>query len=236
MKTTQQAREGFTKLSPLEAGRRIFAAEGVRGLYRGGTPLVVGGALMRSAQFGVYENALELLTALKPKPDDYAPAYVVDPWVAAAGFCGGVGRGVVEAPFEFVKVRRQVDRPWKLAEVYRGSAVTVVRNAGLFTAFACYMDFTKRALGQDVSPFVLGALAANGAWLTIWPLDVVKSRVQSGRYEGGWTKQLSEVVRTGVLFRGLLPGLLRSTIANGASMTVFVWVKNALAPVVETHA
>lgn len=31
----------------------LFKAEGLRGLYRGGVPLAIGGSLMRSAQFGV---------------------------------------------------------------------------------------------------------------------------------------------------------------------------------------
>jgi len=33
--------------------RELYGTEGIRGLYRGGIPLLVGGSLMRSAQFGV---------------------------------------------------------------------------------------------------------------------------------------------------------------------------------------
>ena len=36
----------------------IYKSEGVRGLYRGGVPLIIGGALMRSSQFGVYDIVL----------------------------------------------------------------------------------------------------------------------------------------------------------------------------------
>ena len=42
-------------------GRALFRREGVRGLYRGGLPLLLSGSLMRSAQFGVqlaYQNIL----------------------------------------------------------------------------------------------------------------------------------------------------------------------------------
>jgi len=31
----------------------LYSSEGIRGLYRGGLPLVIGGSVMRSAQFGV---------------------------------------------------------------------------------------------------------------------------------------------------------------------------------------
>jgi hypothetical protein len=60
------------------------------------------------------------------------------------------------------------------------------------------------------------------AWLTIWPLDVVKSQLQSGRFEGRpYGDLLREIVTTDLAYRGLLPGLLRSFIANGLSMVVY---------------
>jgi hypothetical protein len=60
------------------------------------------------------------------------------------------------------------------------------------------------------------------AWLTIWPLDVVKSQLQSGRFEGRhYSALLREIVTTDLAYRGLMPGLLRSFIANGLSMVVY---------------
>ena len=60
------------------------------------------------------------------------------------------------------------------------------------------------------------------AWLTIWPLDVVKSQLQSGRFEGRpYRDLLREILTTDLAYRGLLPGLLRSFIANGISMVVY---------------
>ena len=44
--------------SALQTARLIYGQEGVPGLYRGGMPLLVGGALIRSTQFGVYEKVL----------------------------------------------------------------------------------------------------------------------------------------------------------------------------------
>ncbi len=40
------------------------------------------------------------------------------------------------------------------------------------------------AFPSNLPPFLLGAVAANLAWLTIWPIDVIKSQIQSGRFEG----------------------------------------------------
>ena len=44
--------------SAVQTARLIYGQEGILGLYRGGMSLLVGGALIRSAQFGVYENVL----------------------------------------------------------------------------------------------------------------------------------------------------------------------------------
>ena len=78
-------------------------------------------------------------------------------------------------------------------------------------------------------PFLTGAVCANLAWLTIWPLDVVKTQLQSGKYKGKSPLVLvRDVFRSGLIYRGLLPGLTRSTFANGLSMVVYKKVETFL--------
>ena len=126
---------------------------------------------MRSAQFGVYKNSLAYIRELRggPTKDSQRVCFgVLDPQVILAGFCGGVGRGLVEGPFEMVKVRRQVVNPWSPTEVFKGSGTTLVRNSFLFASFAIYMDVYDRIVPAGVSPFWKGGVCANLAWLTIW--------------------------------------------------------------------
>jgi hypothetical protein len=53
--------------------------------------------------------------------------------------------------------------------------------------------------------------------------------MQSGNYKGkGISVLLSDIVGSGALFRGLAPGLIRSTLANGVGMVVFTKCKEAL--------
>jgi hypothetical protein len=90
------------------------------------------------------------------------------------------------------------------------------------------MDICKHA-GLDLSPFWLGGICSNLAWLTVWPLDVVKTRVQSGNYKGqGLLQILQDAARSGQLVSGLVPGLTRSFIANGSSMVVYNYVLSEL--------
>ncbi len=44
---------GSSKSNLMVVFRDLYSKEGIRGLYRGGVPLVIGGSMMRSAQFGV---------------------------------------------------------------------------------------------------------------------------------------------------------------------------------------
>ena len=79
-----------------------------------------------------------------------------------------------------------------------------------------------------LGPFVKGGICATAAWWLVWPFENLKNQVQA-RTAGvdanaSWAQRAAHVVRqSGLrgLYRGILPGTLRSVIANGASMAVF---------------
>eukprot|EP00299_Pterocystis_sp_00344_P009038 c3664_g1_i2.p1 GENE.c3664_g1_i2~~c3664_g1_i2.p1 ORF type:complete len:225 (+),score=32.70 c3664_g1_i2:214-888(+) len=208
-----------------QVGRNLFLAEGIRGLYRGGLPLFLGGALMRSAQFGVYENTLSVLQERTPQKRFLG---FLDYQVVLAGFAGGLGRGIAESPFEFIKVRRQVEQTVTFRALLRGLDVTMFRNAFLFSSFVIYIDISKQMLDGKLGSFMTGGLCATLSWITIWPLDVVKSRVQSGNFPQSNLTILREVFARGEMFRGLLPGIMRSFFANGVSMVVYTHIRKEI--------
>lgn len=212
-----------TRPSMTHVASQLYKSEGIRGLYRGSLPLILGGAVIRSSQFGVNEFALQMLrSGSKPITKSERIFGVFDYQVIAAGYAGGIARGLVEGPFEFLKVRRQVSKGWKISELFSGSGITIVRNSFLFSSFMIYIDLSKLFIEGGLSPFWSGAVCANLAWLTVWPLDVAKSMIQSGMYNGKPTTTLvADIFRTGALYRGLLPGLIRSTLSNGCSMVVY---------------
>jgi solute carrier family 25 carnitine/acylcarnitine transporter 20/29 len=228
IKTRMQARPENFSTGAIETGLQLFRTEGIRGLYRGAAPLFIGGGFMRSFQFGFYDVALRRLRASRPDPPPRVLG--VDPHVFAAGFVGGLGRGLVEGPADYIKTRRQVGQAWNLAGLLEaGLPITLLRNGFLFSSFAIYADWLKLLVPGGLGPFWTGAICANLAWLTIWPLDVVKSQMQSGNYKGvPFTTLLATIARNGTLFRGLLPGLVRSTVANGCAMVAFAKTKAVL--------
>lgn len=220
IKTRMQA---LGQTSAAQTAKIVFAKDGLAGFYRGGLPILFGGGLIRSAQFGVYESVLAKQREMfgECKQEDRIGG-IFDPQVIAAGFAGGIGRGMVEGPFEYIKTRRQVGQPWKMRELLSGSEATIVRNSFLFCAFMIYVDLSKQLVPGGLGAFWTGAVCSNLAWLTVWPLDVVKSQVQSGKFEGkSFGSLIIENFKTGAVFRGLVPGLIRSSIANGCSMVVY---------------
>lgn len=232
LKTLQQTSASSRSLAGTAS--ELYRTAGLRGFYRGGLPLLLGGGLMRSAQFGVYSSAMATIQS-NYGPADPSSQYwfgCVNPQVVAAGFCGGIGRGLVEGPFEMAKVRNQVVSGWRFGDAFQGFGTTMFRNSLLFAGFVIYMDVLKQQLDQrDMkwTPFITAGLCANAAWATIWPLDVVKTRRQSGRYDGRnvlWL--LRDALRKGDMYRGMGVGLARSFIANGASMEVYAVVEREL--------
>jgi hypothetical protein len=233
IKTRMQAMGGITNLNSInmiDTARDLVKREGIPGLYRGGSSLLVGGALIRSAQFGVYNFVFQNGEKyLRTNAENRRILKFIDPLVVFAGFAGGMGRGLVEAPFEFIKTRIQVQHEWSFKEIFSGSTATMVRNSLLFSSFVIYIDISKQMIQGGLGPFLTGAICSNLAWLTIWPLDVVKSQVQSGNYEGkSIARLLTDNIKNGTIYRGLLPGLTRSFIANGCSMVVYEWVLRRL--------
>lgn len=68
----------------------------------------------------------------------------VQRWVVLAGLIGGVGRAVLECPFEYTKVRRQTGASWSLKHVYTGIEVCLCRNIGLLVIFFSLLDAVRR--------------------------------------------------------------------------------------------
>ena len=63
----------------------------------------------------------------------------------------------------------------------------------------------------------------------MWPIDVVKTRRQSGKYNDKSVMFiLRDVLKRGDMYRGLSVGMARSFIANGASMEVYTVVEREL--------
>eukprot|EP00741_Cyanophora_paradoxa_P021351 tig00021348_g20610.t1 len=120
--------------NPVEAFRKIVAAEGVAALYKGIPARMLYVAPAAAVSFAVYE---EVKSALRPREGH---AHWLSPLVPlAAGFAARVFGTATRTPFDVVKQRLQVQG--SSAGVYKGTVDafrTIARSEGLRGMFAGY--------------------------------------------------------------------------------------------------
>jgi solute carrier family 25 carnitine/acylcarnitine transporter 20/29 len=108
--------------------------------------------------------------------------------------------------------------------VFRGSIATLARDGpGSAVYFATY-EVVKKALtpasGElSLSAVIIaGGLAGTSMWTLVFPIDTIKSQLQSGDRDVTLAKVLRTTYARGgikAFFPGLAPALLRSFPANG---------------------
>ncbi|PGH36380.1 solute carrier family 25 (mitochondrial carnitine/acylcarnitine transporter), member 20/29 [[Emmonsia] crescens] len=132
-----------------------------------------------------------------------------------------------------VDVVRQLYKEGGIRSVFRGSAMTLARDGPGSAAYFAAYEYIKRSLTpKDADGNVTGALslpavvAAGGAagiamWIPVFPIDTIKSRLQSaeGRPTIGGT--IRGVYASGgfkAFFPGFGPALARAVPANAAAL------------------
>ncbi|CCO37573.1 Mitochondrial substrate carrier family protein S AltName: Full=Carnitine/acylcarnitine translocase [Rhizoctonia solani AG-1 IB] len=180
------------------------------------------------------------------------------PEIAAAGAMAGAANSVLASPVEMFKVRMQgqyggkADKKlstvfWDMWKDYgfrkgvmRGFWATVAPDP-TFRFYTGY-EFAKRQFrsryGNQVPVWALLASGSCGGicyWLSCYPLDVVKSRVQLASTPPKGldyiAQELRAIIREGGvigLFRGLSPSLLRSIPAAASTFAAYELTKDFL--------
>jgi len=140
-------------------------------------------------------------------------------------FLSGFATGIICAPminvFEVYKVKTQLSNKVNFKNnknlLKLGLTATLIRESfGTCLYFGTY-NFCRK---EELNPFFSGAIAGSTSWLTTYPVDVVKTRVQSGEF-----KTYRSAIRKGNLLQGLGICLFRSILVNGISFTAYDFLK-----------
>jgi len=231
VKAKMQAQAGFMRgadTTMLGVVRRVWAAEGPVGFFRGVVPPLFGSSVYRSAQFAVFEAVYTRSRELGW--DRTVPGTGGLAWATVlAGVCGASARAVVESPIEYAKVKRQTGQAWHLREAYQGFSMQYPRTTGMMTFIFCSVDSVRRwtggeALRRPQYQFLTwGGVSMLGFWV-IWPLETLKNQVQAGTAVGGVASPTlrQRVAHLGPLglYRGILPGSISVFLRNGTAAVV----------------
>lgn len=210
---------------------RVTREEGLSRLYRGlATPLATV-ALTNCVTFGVYGLASRRWgnnSALE---------------AGRNGLCAGLVRSLVISPIEVIKIQQQVRPQLSLRQVTaeilgtvglrgltRGYTCTLTREP---IAFFCYFSsfelLTAGRKDEHWFVFLAGGLAGICSWVTTYPQDVIKSRIQGDRWGAearyrGPRHCVQESLATegwAVMYRGFGSTTYRAFVVNAVVLGVY---------------
>lgn len=238
---------------PMDILVQTIRREGFFALYKGMASPLIGIAGVNSLLFASYAASKRIVS---PFPQ------LTLPQIALSGAMAGAANAVLASPVEMFKVRmqgqygaatdkrlrdvaREIWTEWGFKKgIMRGYWATVAREIPAYAGFYTAFEFSKRQFqshyGQQVPVWALLASGSTGGiayWLSCYPLDVVKSRIQLHQFpprSRPWTYINSElrsiVVEAGLLglFRGLTPSLLRSIPAAASTFAAFELTRDFL--------
>lgn len=242
----------------LDAASKIFKTEGPRAFYKGTlTPLLGVGACV-SIQFGTFGALKRYFDAKNSgSPLTNSQLYV-------SGAIAGAANSIIVGPVEHIRIRLQTQSDVKktyngpldaarkiyaqggLRSLYRGFGPTLLREShGTGAYFFTYESLlrydmeTNHRRREDIPAWKLctfGAAAGYSMWLTSYPVDVVKSRLQTDGF--GSTRVfrnsidcLRQTVAQGgikALFRGFSPVLVRAAPANAATFLCYEYSRSTI--------
>ena len=231
IKTKMQAQAGFENSGMVSTFVKVFKAEGVKGLYRGCIPPLWGSGLFRSIQFSAFEATYTFLD------NRFGRTHIpltngIETRVILGGIMAGACRSVIETPLDYAKIKRQMGQNWKLREVFTGFGITCSRACVLMPTYFIALDSFRRHFddffkSNILGPFLCSGCSAVAGWWVCWPLELMKAQVQGGYMN---EKKMSVYARLKytvnerggflALYRGILPGSIRSFLGNGTAMVV----------------
>jgi solute carrier family 25 (mitochondrial carnitine/acylcarnitine transporter), member 20/29 len=245
-------------------------------LIRGATAPILGYGALNALLFMTYNRTTAFLTpGYSLEVPGASPSLYT---VFIAGAVGGLASWVVSSPTELIKCRAQISNSpissFSLARsviraegvkgLYYGGTVTALRDSIGYGFYFWSYELGKRILasklGEDDSPraeaaksLLCGGIAGVVTWASVFPLDVIKTRVQTQTLITAETAPLLSAARVAVIkkgrigavemarriyrdegaavfFRGLGVCSVRAFVVNAAQWAVYEQIMKEVAP------
>ncbi|KAJ3040557.1 Mitochondrial carrier protein ymc2 [Rhizophlyctis rosea] len=246
--------------------KKTIKNEGFGGFYKGTlTPLIGVGACV-SIQFGALEYAKRQLTFLNARQNSPTPSQLSLSQLFLAGAFSGISNSALSGPIEHIRTRLQVQSsssshqyagPWDLIRkitkqygfgaVYKGQGITMCRE---FLGYGCYfasyewlVQRTMRVEGkrrdqvETWKQCIYGALAGYSLWIAVYPIDVIKSKIQTDGFDAGTRKYSSSLdcarktyAQQGMagFYRGFWACMFRAAPVNAATFVAYEITMNLI--------
>lgn len=201
--------------------------------------------------FGIFGGAQDRIAAMDPSTGGKRENLSV-PQVAAAGFVAGTGISLLTAPTEMVKNRMQIGTEFKstwqatvqiskqhgLRGLFQGYNAVFLRDGpggafyyGLYELIKRRMNAGSTEPASSEKLMLAGGLAGVGAWMGMWPMDVIKTRMQVQPFHTAKTRSYTGIIDCAHqlwrqegprgFFRGFSAGMLRAFPVNAVTWLLY---------------
>jgi len=228
---------------------RIIKNEGgVKSLWKGSLPPLIGVGAATSIQFGVNENTKAIMQNLSGKKD------LGMSQLAVCGSIAGIVNSFISAPAEHIRIRMQsqgtmANPPYKnsvdcikkinsqfgIRGIYKGGVPTVWREAFAYAVYFSVYDWClkKMTKGNQQEAGIhkiafSGAFAGMCFWFAVFPIDVIKTKIQTDSFSEPKFKSMMDCIRQTYsrqgfkgFWGGLAPCMLRSVPVNSGTFITY---------------
>ena len=248
------------------AAQSIYRNEGAFAFYKGTlTPLIGIGACV-SVQFGAFHQARRQFEEYNLSKNPLGGGGLSYGQYYLSGAFAGVANSVISGPVEHVRIRLQTQphgagklysgpldcmkklsaHQGVLAGLYRGEAVTILREAQAYGVWFLAFEYMMNADAvrnkierKEISSYKVafyGGLAGEALWLSSYPLDVIKSKMQSDGFGKGQKYKsmrdcFGQTYRAEGLrgfWKGIVPTLLRAMPVSAGTFAVVEMTMRAI--------
>ncbi len=143
------------------------SAISTRALWRGVQYPLIQLPIICGVSFGLYENV-----------------YTYTNNCVTASAISGLLRTPIVTPLEYYKIRAQSNAPILWKQCFRNMHVVSSREMLSATAYFSSYSTLRKTTGLPI--MVSGGIAGMAAWACIYPIDTIKTRLQSGTAANVW--------------------------------------------------
>jgi len=177
---------------------KTFKNEGIRGLYKGATSPLAGAMAHNAGLFFFYGQSKKIVASSKSKSvSDLTPYDCL-----ISGAMTGLGVNAIECPVDLLKCKlqaqigegqykgvwdccKQLVHTRGVSGIYQGLTSTIMRNVPCFGSYFYAFELVKQKLTKKdekttlLTAFLAGGAAGFGFWGLWYPLDIIKTRMQT---------------------------------------------------------
>jgi solute carrier family 25 (mitochondrial carnitine/acylcarnitine transporter), member 20/29 len=223
--------------------KQIFERNGISGFYKGSLSPMFGVGIVNAMLFGVYGNSLRFLhqnSKIKTELPTLSQTFV-------AGMISGFSQSFIVTPTDLIKSKLQISNQYKgnvdclrkilrsegISGLFKGLSSTVIRETPSYGFYFSIYEFFHTKFGDNtLSCLNAGGIAGSFAWLQCYPIDVIKTRLQTlplypepghDKYKGFFDCAKQIYLQEGFksFYRGLSTCLIRAYPVNAVTFLVY---------------